>query len=47
MLYATLHSIGIRSEKRGIAEGFFVVLEGKKWIRFEAQNSPRTIPVSP
>jgi hypothetical protein len=37
----------VKSEKRGIAEGFFVVREGKTWIRFDAQNSQRTIPVSP
>jgi hypothetical protein len=37
----------VSSEKQGLAEGFFVVREGKTWMHFETQNVPRTIPVSP
>jgi hypothetical protein len=37
----------VNSEKRGVAEGFFVMRAGNRWLRFEAQNAPRTMPVAP
>jgi hypothetical protein len=45
--YRISDNVGIvlKSNERNLAKGFFVVRDGETWVRFEAENVPRTIPL--